>query len=219
MCDSGPGSASVTCYGPRVPQSNPAALSGPDPDWARRAAERLEQIKTALGDLERAAEAAFDHIGSTSVPGLAAKPFLDLQVRILPLPTHADLAPRLAPLGFEQARGARPDSPGVTRDIPRGDERVSPDVWEKRLYFDRRGSTILHIRRADSPWGHYTVWFRDWLRAHPDARQRYEMTKRRLSAENAGKPDYDDYTRAKTAFFDEVHPTFSTWAQSRSRST
>jgi GrpB-like predicted nucleotidyltransferase (UPF0157 family) len=77
----------------------------------------------------------------------------------------------------------------------------------------RSQSSILHIRCTDSPWGHYTVWFRNWLGAHPEARQRYEDTKRRLSAENAGKPDYDDYTRAKTAFFKEMHPVFCQWAQ------
>src|SRR5512145_2589660 len=105
-----------------MPQSNPAALSEPDPEWAARARQRLEQVRAAMQDLDGADEAAFDHIGSTSVPGLAAKPFIDLQVRILPLPSHADLVPRLAPIVLEQARGALPDSPGVARDIPRGDE-------------------------------------------------------------------------------------------------
>ena len=57
------------------------------------------------------------------------------------------------------------------------------------------------------------MWFRDWLRAHPDARRRYELTKRELSKQNIGKPDYDDYTRAKTAFLDEVQPAFTAWAQ------
>jgi dephospho-CoA kinase len=57
------------------------------------------------------------------------------------------------------------------------------------------------------------VWFRDWLRAHPEDRQRYEDTKRELSVLNVGKPDYDDYTRAKTAYFDDVQSAFVTWAR------
>jgi len=133
-------------------------------------------------------------------------------VRILPLPSHLELSRRLAPLGFERARAPRPDSPGVSRDIPRGDEIVADDVWGKRLYIARERSVILHLRRTDSPWGRYTVWFRDWLRANPDARRQYEMTKRELSDLNVGKRDYDDYTRAKTAFFDEVQSAFTTWA-------
>jgi GrpB-like predicted nucleotidyltransferase (UPF0157 family) len=191
---------------------NPAVLVEPDPSWSSQAAQELEEIRATLRDLAGATEARLDHIGSTSVPGLAAKPFIDLQIRIMPLPAHDDLGLRLAPLGFERAWGARPDSPGVTRDIPRGDEQVSDAVWEKRLYVARARSVVLHVRRADSPWGRYTVWFRDWLRAHPEARGRYESTKRELSEQNAGKPDYDDYTRAKIAFFDEVQPLFTAWA-------
>lgn len=101
--------------------------------------------------------------------------------------------------------------------MPRGDEEVPDDVWEKRLYVDEGQSRILHIRRADSPWGRHAVWFRDWLRTHPDARLRYEATKRVLSEENVGKKDYDDYTRAKSAFFDEVHSDFVTWARETGR--
>jgi dephospho-CoA kinase len=60
------------------------------------------------------------------------------------------------------------------------------------------------------------VWFRDWLREHPAERARYEQVKRTLSAANAGKPDYDDYTRAKTTYFDEVQQAFAEWARRRS---
>ncbi len=195
---------------------NPAALKPHDPAWASRAAGHLARARDALIEVPGAVDAIFDHIGSTSVPGLAAKPYVDLQIRMLPLPSHDELRDRFAPLGFERAIGARPDSPGVERDIPRGDEQVPDEVWEKRLYVNHDESVILHIRRADSPWGQYTVWFRDWLRAHRSERERYEYTKRQLSAENAGKPDYDDYTRAKTAFFDDVQQDFTAWAHERS---
>lgn len=193
--------------------TNPARLVEHDPRWATKAAEWLDLVRRALAGVRGASYATYDHIGSTSVAGLAAKPFLDLQVRILPLPTQDELATRFGPVGFEQALGARPDSPGVTHDIPRGDETVPSEVWEKRLYVARAHSVVLHVRRSDSPWGRYTVWFRDWLRANPDARRRYEATKRQLSEKNVGKPDYDDYTRAKTAFFDEVQSEFTSWAR------
>jgi len=198
-----------------MPSSNPAALREPRSEWADEAALYLGEVASAMAGLRGAEAASYDHIGSTSVPGLAAKPFIDLQVRILPLPSHGDLAPRLAPLGYSEALGARPDSPGVTHDIPFGDEDVAVEVWEKRLYVSRARSIVLHIRRGDSPWGSYTVWFRDWLREFPAARQQYEGVKRKLSAENEGKPDYDDYTRAKSMFFREVYPQFRAWATSR----
>lgn len=196
-------------------RDNPAALHEHDATWATKAAQHLGEVRRSLTGLPGAATAAYDHIGSTSVPGLAVKPYLDLQVRILPLPSHADLEARLGPRGFRRALGARPDSPGVARDIPRGDERVPDDVWEKRLYVHREEAVILHVRRSDSPWGRYTVWFRDWLRDHPLERARYEQTKRELSLRSDGQSDYDDYTRAKTAYFDEVQSTFTGWAARR----
>ena len=92
---------------------------------------------------------------------------------------------------------------------------MADEVWEKRLYVARLEGAILHVRRADSPWGLYTVWFRDWLSAHPSQRDRYQRTKRELAAANVGKVDYDDYTRAKTAYFDDVQESFTRWARDR----
>lgn len=209
--------------------SNAAELAPYDPAWPQQAAQQIAAIRAALTGCPGADEAAIEHIGSTSVPGLAAKPFIDLQIRILPLPAEEDIAARLTPLGFVRALGSRPDSPGVYRDLPRGDDVVPAEVWEKRLFVrlleteletepesDSHNEpnptpTILHIRRSDSPWGHYTVWFRDWLVAHPAQRRRYESLKQELAQANHGKADYDDYTRAKTAFFDEVQATFTAW--------
>lgn len=193
--------------------TNLAALANYDPEWARTAFRLLGGVRSALEGLEGAADATLDHIGSTSVPGLPAKPLVDLQVRISPLPADADLIARLAPLGYERARGSRPDSPGVYRDVPRGSLAADPLVWEKSLFWHQDEQAILHVRRADSPWGLYTVWFRDWLRAHPDQRARYEAVKRELSERETGKPDYDDYTRGKTGFFDAVQAEFESWAR------
>jgi GrpB-like predicted nucleotidyltransferase (UPF0157 family) len=177
-------------------------------------AERL------IDDLRQATRAhpdwRFDHIGSTSVRGLAAKNIIDLQVRVPTLPSYQALDDLLGPLGYEQALGARPDSPGVHRDSPRGSQDVPADVWEKRLYVrDGEPPVILHIRRADSPFGLHTVWFRDWLRAHDDQRDRYAAAKQRIAAAHAGDADYDDYTRDKTGYLDEVHPLFERWARER----
>jgi GrpB-like predicted nucleotidyltransferase (UPF0157 family) len=169
-----------------------------------------------MGDLPGGSSAALDHIGSTAVAGLAAKPYVDLQVRIDPLPEEEPLRERLEPLGLVRAHGARRDSPGVYADQPRGgNDRLPLEVWEKRLYTHPEQYLILHVRRADSPWGRYTVWFRDWLREDATARARYEAIKRRLAAQNAGKDDYDDYTRAKSLFFDEVEREFVAWASTR----
>ena len=198
-------------------EPNPAALVEHQAGWTRRALQLLSDVRVALEGMEGSDAARLDHIGSTSVSGLVAKPILDLQVRISPLPSEEDLIARLEPLGYIRARGSRPDSPGVDRDLPRGSIQVDPVVWQKLLFWHEDAQAILHVRRADSPWGLYTIWFRDWLRARPDARRRYEAVKRTLSAQQVGKADYDDYTRAKTAFFDDVQAEFEAWASVGSR--
>lgn len=191
---------------------NPAALADYDPQWPVAAQRLLLAIQEQLRDIPGVGVARFEHIGSTSVPGLAAKPFIDLQVCVLPLPDDDELIQRLTPLGYHRARGSRPDSPGVYRDIPRGDTTVDEAVWSKSLFFHPNEHVILHVRRSDSPWARYTVWFRDWLRSDPRQRSRYESIKRELSIREAGKDDYDDYTRAKSDFFDEVQSEFEHWA-------
>lgn len=193
-------------------EKNPAELVEHQAEWAQRASRLLSHIQGAVDGLDGADAAALDHIGSTSVPGLAAKPFVDLQLRISPLPTETELVTRLAPLGYVRGRGSRPDSPGVDRDLPRGSIKVDPVVWEKLLFWHEDDQAILHVRRADSPWGLYTIWFRNWLRANTNARRRYEAVKRTLSVQQIGKADYDDYTLAKTEFFDQVQSEFEAWA-------
>jgi GrpB-like predicted nucleotidyltransferase (UPF0157 family) len=149
-----------------------------------------------------------DHIGSTSVPGLAAKAILDLQVLMPELPDEAATAAALAPLGFRLAVGSRPDSPGVRSDIPRPGMDPDPAHYEKLLWYRPPSAgameAILHVRRADSPFAAFVIAFRDRLRADPDLVDRYAALKRELAERFAGAPDYDDYTRAKTAFIDEV---------------
>lgn len=187
-----------------------------DPAWPARAARLLAAVERAVAPL--GGGESFEHIGSTSVPGLTAKPFVDLQVTVIALPAAEVLDRALAPAGFVPTTGSRPDSPGVSRDVPRGAEVVPEEVWRKRLLvhdLDGPDAAILHVRLSASPWGRYTVWFRDWLRAHPVARDRYAAFKIGVAAEHAGDADYDDYTRAKTAFFDEVQEEFEAWGRRR----
>ncbi|MEH0110027.1 GrpB family protein [Tersicoccus sp. MR15.9] len=88
----------------------------------------------------------------------------------------------------------------------------------RKLLFYRppRGAdlaVILHVRRSDSPFAHYVVTFRDWLRANPDEAAHYEDDKRALAMDHVDDDDYDDYTRAKTAFLNDVQPRLDQWAR------
>jgi GrpB-like predicted nucleotidyltransferase (UPF0157 family) len=111
----------------------------------------LNEVEAALAVLADADRYVYEHIGSTAVPGLAAKPIIDLQVRMPSLPALDHLAVLLASTGFIPAHGARPDSPGVYRDIPRPGDPTDAALYAKRLFHDPKRAAILHIRRADSP--------------------------------------------------------------------
>ncbi|WP_394619596.1 GrpB family protein [Lentzea sp. JNUCC 0626] len=187
-----------------------AVIAEYDPEWPVRAHHLLDEVRAAFSVLPGAEGFTYDHIGSTSVPGLGAKPIIDLQVCLPELPALDELAALLAPTPFVPAHGSRPDSPGVYRDARRPGEHDDA-VYEKRL-FHVPDTVILHVRRADSPFARFVVDFRDWLRAHPDQAARYERIKRDLADDHADAADYDDYTRAKTAFFTEIGPGLTRWA-------
>jgi GrpB-like predicted nucleotidyltransferase (UPF0157 family) len=183
----------------------PAVLREHDPRWpaaARRMLGRLrEGLRSAGVDDGRW---AYDHIGSTAVPGLRAKPYLDLQIGVTALPGRGSAADEiLAGAGFRPEAGSRPDSPGVYRDAIMDPGRAPAGAYRKRLYFrpDPGQYTIMHVRLLGAPWQVDTVAFRDWLRADPDGRTAYEQAKLSAARAHAGDADFDDYTRAKGSFF------------------
>lgn len=198
-----------------------ATVDTHDPRWTDTGRRWTERVADALADLASRDGTApvVEHIGSTAVPGLAAKPIIDLQVRVATLPSEAALEATLGPLGFSIERGARPDSPGVYRDVPRPGADPAPELYAKRL-LARPGDegeppVILHVRRLDSPFAAYVVAFRDWLRAVPAEAAAYEATKRSLAARHADADDYDDYTRDKTAFLDAAQSRMERWLAER----
>lgn len=178
--------------------SSAAVLRDWDPDWPTAAARRLARLRLALGGME-GAPFRLDHIGSTSVPGLRAKPILDLQVVVPALPDEGELQRRVLQVGFLPARGSRPDSPGVTHDGAAGSAVAR---LPKRLFHspDPGQPAILHIRLTASPFAEATVHFRDWQAADPASRDRNADLKAGLADAHRDDGDYDDYTHGKSAF-------------------
>lgn len=181
----------------------PPHLLAHDPGWALTAERRSRALRQALASLDptnRLGLRRIDHIGSTAVADLAAKPYLDMQVTFDELPDPAALASALAPLGWAPAVGARPDSPGVHRDLRHDDDTAPDEVFTKRLLVapDPARPTILHVRLTASPFARRVVRFRDQLRADPRLRRDYERMKRGAATAHAGDKDYDDYTRDKS---------------------
>jgi GrpB-like predicted nucleotidyltransferase (UPF0157 family) len=171
-----------------------------DPTWP----DQFEQLAAALRHQLGDGVISVDHIGSTSVPGLAAKDIIDLQLTVA---TLAD-ADRLAPV-FQQA--------GYTATPYRLDHRPAgdasdPGLWEKRLWQSPPGArrANLHVRVAGWPNQRYALLFRDYLRAHPRAAAAYARLKRGL-AERLGD-DLGAYTEVKDHACDLIVVAAEDWA-------
>lgn len=153
-------------------------LSEYDPAWPARFDARADQLRRILGDRARLIE----HIGSTSVPGLAAKPVVDIVVGIDdPADEPAYLADLLA-AGY-QLRVREPGHRCLRIGDP--DEPVN-----------------LHCYPPGNAETRKYLVFRERLRGHDGDRQRYEDTKRALSGREW--PDMNYYAEAKGPVIAEI---------------
>ncbi len=145
--------------GPKPIHDATIHLSEYDPAWPGQYERLAGLVRAALGDRVRLLE----HVGSTSVPGLIAKPKIDL---VLAVPDSADedaYVPDLEAAGF-RLKIREPDW-FEHRNLGRDDEQVNLHVFTEGC------SEIDEM-----------ILFRDWLRAHDDDRDRYAAAKRELAA-------------------------------------
>jgi GrpB-like predicted nucleotidyltransferase (UPF0157 family)/predicted kinase len=154
-------------------------ISPYDPAWPTRYEAERARVAEALGDLAT----EIHHVGSTAVPGLAAKPIIDLLVAVPALHSGDVYAPYLQPLGY------------VFHDHPENTDR---------RYFSKGTPHThhLHIIEAGSPALEVHLRFRDVLRARPDLLKKYAQTKRALAARYPD--DRAAYTEAKSACVQEI---------------
>ena len=146
-----------------------------DPSWPERFVRLAGSLRRALGD--RAAR--IDHIGSTSVPGLAAKDVIDVQVSVADLEPFATLHDAIAGVGYEWT----PSNPDLRKRFFRIETA------------DGVRMSNLHVRRLGEFSEQAALLFRDYLRARPAARRRYEEVKRSLATRSW--PTVDHYAEAK----------------------
>lgn len=190
----------------RAPRSGGPVLYAPRPEWPRNAERVLARLRKALEDAHGEAVLAIDHIGSTSVPGLAAKDVLDLQLAVPDLAAADTLAPALAAAGY-------PRVPGINSDEPKA-SRPDPADWGKRFHAnaDPGLAVNLHVRAAGSPAWRFALCFRDWLRADPGAAGEYLALKHRLAELHAGDSGTDGYAAAKDSWFAAAESRMERWA-------
>jgi GrpB-like predicted nucleotidyltransferase (UPF0157 family) len=130
-----------------------------DPAWPSLFARLKQQILEALADKVLLLE----HVGSTSVPGLSAKPIVDM---VMAVADTRDEAAYVRPL----------EEKGYTLRIR------EPDWYEHRMLIPSEAAGHLHVFSRGCEEIERMVLFRDWLRNHPEDRLLYEVTKRDLAA-------------------------------------
>jgi putative glutamine amidotransferase len=153
------------------------SILGPDPAWAERFEQEAARLRVALG----AQVVRIEHIGSTSVLGLAAKPIIDISVGLGSMEPRSAYVPALHGLGYRTVVDpSEPDHEFASLDLD-GERRVHVHLCLAGSRFERR-----HLA------------FRDWLRAHPEDAAAYGDLKRELAATHPN--DIHTYTDGKTGF-------------------
>lgn len=150
-----------------------------DPCWRAKFDSHAKSIAGALGG----SMLRIEHIGSTSVPGLAAKPIIDILVVVTDSADESAYLPQLEATGYVL--------------------RVREPEWnEHRMFrtFDR--DVHVHIYSAGCPEIQRILTFRDRLRTNEEERKRYEQVKRELAVKNW--PDMNAYAAAKTKVIESI---------------
>ncbi|MBS4754238.1 GrpB family protein [Nocardioides sp. zg-ZUI104] len=146
------------------------------PAWVDLYRTHESRIRSVLGDVAESVE----HIGSTSVPGLAAKPIIDILVTVPDITAEEDYLDPLIAAGYV----LRVREPG--HRLVRTDQR---DVH-------------IHLLEPNAPAAADYLLLRDHLRSHAEDRQLYEATKRDLITREW--PDMNAYADAKTTVIEEI---------------
>ena len=169
-----------------MPGAAPATgieVTDPDPAWPRQYADLARRIREALG--WRALR--LEHVGSTSVPGLPAKPIIDIDLTVADPERENDYVPALEMIGFRL----------VIR---------TPWWYGHRALVADQPRCHLHVFGPDSAELVRHRIFRDWLRGNPGERDRYAAAKRQAASEaNAGGEHVMQYNARKQEVVREIY--------------
>lgn len=169
--------------------SDPIEVVGYDPAWPVLFAQLGATVRQGLG----ARALRIDHIGSTSIPGLDAKPILDVQVSVASFEPLGSLCAAMERIGFRYRVG-------------------NPDL-SKRYFRESPGArrTHIHVRQAGSWSEQFALLFRDYLRAHGFDREEYARLKHELAVRY--RFDRLKYTEAKEPLIWAVMQRADAWSQ------
>ena len=168
-----------------IPVNTPTPVDGEvvlvdyDPAWVQMYEAEAAIVKRALGEKASLVE----HIGSTAVPGLSAKPCIDILLAVADSADEDAYLPQLDAAGF------------VLR-------MRHPDWNEHRVFKSERINVNLHVWSIGSTEIERHLTFRDWLRTHPDDRDAYADAKRRIAAGHIGT--MSDYAEMKNEIVAQI---------------
>ncbi|HKC63170.1 MAG TPA: GrpB family protein [Pyrinomonadaceae bacterium] len=160
-------------------EKRPIKILDYDPKWPQKFATHAKRIANALGD----SALQIEHVGSTSVPSLAAKPIIDILVVVLNSADESAYLPQLEAAGY----------------VLRVRE---PDWNEHRMLRTPEQDVHVHFYSAGCPEIERVLTFRDRLRNNRDDRTRYEQTKRELASKEWS--DMNAYAEAKTEVIESI---------------
>jgi GrpB-like predicted nucleotidyltransferase (UPF0157 family) len=170
-------------------RNDPIEVVDYDPAWPAR----FEDLRARLAEALGSTAARIDHVGSTAVPSLAAKPVIDIQVSVPDVDDEAAYRDPIESCGF------------ALRYRELGHRYFRPPPGLARLY-------QVHVCTFGSAWERVHLLFRDYLRANPDEAQRYQEMKRHVAAQNRG--DRIAYNDAKGPLIVEMLARAEEWAVS-----
>ncbi|HET6384532.1 MAG TPA: GrpB family protein [Armatimonadota bacterium] len=162
-----------------------------EPLWTARYQEEKARISERIGGML----VDIQHVGSTAVPGLAAKPIIDIAIALDRLEQVSALVDPLKDLGYE----------------------FMSEIKIPGEFFFKKNSSDFHVHvleRNSADWMNY-LFFRDYLRANPEVAQQYIDLKRDLAARH--HDDRPSYTRGKADFIRQVLSDARAWHERRSR--
>jgi GrpB-like predicted nucleotidyltransferase (UPF0157 family) len=169
--------------------------------WAGEFEEVRKKLTEALGPFA----VRIDHIGSTSIPSMAAKDVIDVQVTVASLDAAQEIVRRFEEAGFVQRPYFRDhETPGWI-----GDEAE----WKKLVFVPPENARLsnVHVREAGRANQRYALLFRDYMRAHPHAVTSWIVMKQRLA--ELYPEDLNTYGLVKDAATDVLMLAAEAWAE------
>lgn len=172
------------------------------PSWPREFASIADALRQSLEGLAL----RIDHIGSTAVPGLAAKDRIDIQVTVSDPGAFGPVRTKLEALGYLEISGVTADH------VPACGPCVQSE-WEKRFFRGPEGQrpTNLHVRISGRANQRYALLFRDYLREHPEVAAAYAVLKQQIA--NYHGNDIDAYCEIKDPVCDIIMINGFDWAE------